>query len=123
MIYGCGIDIVSIKRIEDIYEKHGERFLRRVLTDLEMDYCMAQKAFPLNLAGRFAVKEAVIKAFKTGLSGGVTWHDMEVVSSGPPHVALSGRLQEISAGIGMKAISISIAHEKEHAVGLCIIEV
>ena len=123
MIYGCGIDIVSIKRIEDIFEKHGERFLRRVLTDAEMDYCMAQKAFALNLAGRFAVKEAVIKAFKTGLSGKVTWHDMDVISSGPPYVVLSGRLKEIAAGINMKTISVSIAHEKEHAVGLCIIEV
>jgi holo-[acyl-carrier protein] synthase len=115
MLQGLGIDIIEVARIERALKKWGERFLQRVFTQKERDYCK-RKAHPeQSLAARFAAKEAVLKAIGTGLSGGVSWTDVEVVNaeSGKPEVRLGQALLE---KIGHKKILLSISHTKEWAI-------
>lgn len=115
MLEGLGVDIVEVARIEKALKKWGERFLQRVFTQRERDYC-SKKAHPQqSLAARFAAKEAVLKAIGTGLSGGVSWTDVEVVNaeSGKPEVRLGHTLLE---KIGNKKVLISISHTKEWAI-------
>jgi holo-[acyl-carrier protein] synthase len=115
MLEGLGIDIVEVVRIKKTLTKFGERFLQRVFTRQERDYC-SRKAHPeQSFAARFAAKEAVLKAIGIGLSGGVRWTDVEVVNaqSGQPEVKLSRTLTE---KIGKKKILLSISHTKELAI-------
>jgi holo-[acyl-carrier protein] synthase len=115
MLEGLGIDIVEVARIEKAMKKWGERFLKRVFTQGEREYC-SRKAHPQqSLAARFAAKEAVLKAIGTGLSGGVSWTDVEVVNaeSGKPEVRLGKALHE---KIGHKKVLLSISHTKEWAI-------
>jgi holo-[acyl-carrier protein] synthase len=115
MLQGLGVDIVEVARIEKILKKWGERFLQRVFTQKEQDYC-SRKAHPeQSLAARFAAKEAVLKAIGTGLSGGVNWTDVEVVNteSGKPEVRLGKNLLE---KVGNKKILLSLSHTREWAI-------
>src|SRR6476659_2116624 len=90
-ILGLGIDVTDIPRIARAYDRYGERFLRRVFTDGEIAYCTQRRNPVPHLAGRFAAKEAAMKALGTGHSRGVLWKDIEVVRlSGPPQLRLHG---------------------------------
>ncbi len=120
MLEGVGIDIVEVARIERTLNRFGQRFLRRVFTPGEWDYC-SRKAHPgQSLAARFAAKEAVLKAMGTGLSGGVNWTDVEVVNSesGKPEVKLSPALVR---KIGNKKVLLSISHTKEFAIAQAVL--
>src|SRR6516165_8280584 len=90
MILGVGIDIIEVARIEGSYAKFGERFLDRILQPNEIRYCLSHKAPGPFLAARFAAKEAISKAFGTGIGAHLGWHDMEVGrrESGEPFVIL-----------------------------------
>src|SRR5215472_12920164 len=92
MILGVGIDIIEVARIAASYEKFGERFLTRILHPNEISYCLSHKAPAPFLAARFAAKEAISKAFGTGIGAQLGWKDMEVgrKESGEPFAILHG---------------------------------
>ena len=117
-----GIDMVDCHRLEEIIERHGERFLQRVYTPLELEYCRQSKRMIEHLAGRFAVKEAVLKVLGTGWRGGIRWTDIEVRNepSGRPVVRLTGRCREIADEMDMPTILVSISHIKTHAIASAI---
>jgi holo-[acyl-carrier protein] synthase len=124
MIVGMGIDIAEVKRIGAVIESQKERFLRRVFTLDEVAYCEQFKNRYERYAGRFAVKEAAMKALGTGWSRGVRWIDLEVVRerSGRPTLALKGEAKKIAEALGVKNIAVSIAHTAEQAIAQVIFE-
>jgi len=116
-VKGVGTDIVALQRIAEVYERHP-RFAHRILTDAEYAYCQqGRKSFLLHLAGRFAAKEAIIKA----LGHKVPWRDMEILNhpSGQPYVNLYGEAAERAGGGRMH---VSIAHEPTFATAIAIWE-
>ena len=95
-ILGHGIDLIECRRIEELAERHGERFLRRVFTEAELKYCLDRAHRWQHLAGRFAAKEAVLKALGTGWRGQIAWTDVEVTNDplGRPTVRLDGDAEQ-----------------------------
>lgn len=124
MIVGMGIDIAEVERIGAVIEKQGGRFLRRVYTSEEVAYCEQFKNKYERYAGRFAVKEAAMKALGTGWSRGVRWVDVEVVRQrgGRPTVMLRGEAKNIADRMGVKHIAVSITHTAEQAFAQVIFE-
>ncbi len=120
MIESLGIDLIEIKRVKTVLEKWGKRFLQRVYTPREVEYCSRKRHPETSLAGRFAAKEAVMKALGTGLSSGVTWKDIEVINDGKgkPEVSVHGKTKRI---LGKRKILISISHTKEDAIAQAVI--
>ena len=97
-ILGIGTDIIECLRIAQMIERHGELFITRVYTDYEIDYCSTKKAATQHYAGRWAAKEAVLKALGTGWIRGISWRDIEVRNdrSGAPSVFLRGGAREVT---------------------------
>ena len=124
MIVGIGIAVAEVKRIRAVIESQGARFLRRVFTPDEVAYCEQFKNKYERYAGRFAVKEAAMKALGTGWSHGVRWVDVEVVRQrgGRPTLALKGEAKKIADGLGVKNIAVSITHTTEQALAQVIFE-
>jgi holo-[acyl-carrier protein] synthase len=122
MILGIGIDLVKIDRINRAGENHST-FLERVFTGSEREYCSRQKFPAQHYAARFAAKEAVLKAFGTGWSGGIKWTDIEVLhgEGGGPIVNISGRLTDYADLKGVKQILVSYSHDGEYAVAQAIL--
>ena len=124
MIKGIGIDTIEIDRVARVYGAYGERFLGRVYAPGEREY-FARWADPVpRMAGRFAVKEACMKALGTGWSHGVRWRDIEVVRqpSGRPSVRLHGEARRIFSSIGATDIHCTITHARDHAMAVVIFE-
>ncbi len=123
-IAGTGVDIVEVGRIADLADRHGDRFLNRVFTRAESDYARSRGAPAQHLAGRFAVKEAVLKALKTGWSEGILWREVEVRRgpSGEPSVDLTGAAARRAEKMGIARIHISLSHTAEHAIAHAIAE-
>jgi holo-[acyl-carrier protein] synthase len=121
-IQSHGVDMVDCARLQAGIDRHGERFLTRVFTPAELAYCDARKNRLQHLAGRFAVKEAVLKVLGTGWRDGIAWTDIEVRNqpSGRPFVELSGRCREIADELGLTNILISISHIATHAIASAI---
>ena len=113
-----GVDIIEIHRIKQVLDRYGERFLNRLFTPNEIDYCRGRAP---NLAGRFAAKEATMKALGTGVRG-VSWKDIEVVraDSGAPSVKLYGRAENRAEWLHVVEISVSISHSREYAVAFVV---
>jgi len=113
-----GVDIIEIPRIEAALNRHGERFLRRVYTELEAAFCRGRSS---ELAARFAAKEAVMKALGTGAHG-VSWSEIEVLPNhrGKPLVYLHGRAKKRAEKIGLEGIDISMSHSREYAVAFVV---
>ena len=113
-----GVDIVEIARVRAAVERHGAGFRRRVYTEIEWQQC--GKSYQ-SLAGRFAAKEAVMKALGVG---GMAFRDIEIVrtASGKPEVRLSGRMQRRAERIGVTRISVSISHSRDNAVAMALAE-
>jgi holo-[acyl-carrier protein] synthase len=112
-IIGIGIDATDLPRVADLLERHGERFLRRVFTDGEISYCTKRRDPVPHLAGRFAVKEAAMKALGTGHSRGVLWKDIEVVrGEGPPRLKLHGGAARRAESMGVKRSLVTITHSQ-----------
>jgi holo-[acyl-carrier protein] synthase len=124
VIVGLGIDIAEIDRIEAAIARNGQRFIDRIFTRGEIAYCERHKNRVERYAGRFAVKEAAMKALGTGWRRGVRWVDIEVVNlpSGKPTLKLAGVTREIAARMGVNAISISITHSGNLAMAQVIFE-
>jgi holo-[acyl-carrier protein] synthase len=110
-IIGLGLDATEIDRIAATIEQYGDRFLRRVFTEGEIAYCVRRRVPAIHFAGRFAAKEASMKALGTGHSQGVLWRDVEVVRhGGPPHLQFHGGAARRFAGMEAEASLISITH-------------
>jgi holo-[acyl-carrier protein] synthase len=123
-IVGHGIDLVDVSRIERMLIEHGERFRERCFTVGEIAAADASGRAAEFLAGRFAVKEAALKALGTGWSRGIAWTDVEVVTdnSGRPGVRVSGQAARIAESVGVARWWVSISHVGGHAVASVIAE-
>lgn len=124
MIVGIGTDIIETLRIAKMIERHGELFIGRVYTDHEIAYCSEQKAATQHYAGRWAAKEAVLKALGTGWVRGISWRDIEVYrqSSGAPIVRLQGGARDALERSGIHRIHLSISHCRSHATAYAVAE-
>lgn len=116
-ILGLGVDATDIPRLANVYRQHGDRFLRRVFTDGEIAYCMRRRDPAPHLAGRFAAKEAAMKALGTGHSNGVLWKDIEVVrAGGPPQLQLRGGAARRAAAMNVRKSLLTITHSETIAM-------
>ena len=124
MILGIGIDTVEIGRIRDSHQRLGDRFIERILLPAEIDYCLKHKDPAPSLAARFAAKEAISKAFGTGICAKLGWHDMEVAKhdSGEPYVVMHGKGLDLLRERGGDLVHLSISHTAAHATGMAILE-
>ncbi len=123
-IVGIGVDIVDIARVQRLLDRYGVRFLERVFTEAEANYAMSSAAPAERLAGRFAVKEAALKALGTGKSQGILWRDVETVRGprGKPVVHLHGQAVKWAKWKGGGTIHVSITHDGGKAMGFVILE-
>ncbi|MFO0903784.1 MAG: holo-ACP synthase [Pirellulales bacterium] len=121
-VVGIGTDIVESLRIAQMIERHQDLFLTRVYTTHEIQYCSARKAATQHYAGRWAAKEAVLKAIGTGWSQGIQWTDVEVRNNegGAPRIVLAGVAAEIAKQMGIDEVLISISHCRTHATAFAI---
>ena len=121
-IIAHGIDLVDCPRIEQMIQRHGERFIKRVFTAAEQAYAEANKNDVEKLAGRFAAKEAVLKLIGTGWRGKIAWTDIEIINNpaGQPEVTLSGEVRKIADKLGIKHISVSITHTANFAIASAV---
>jgi holo-[acyl-carrier protein] synthase len=121
-IISQGIDIVECARIERVWRDHPKTFLDRVYTPSEQEYCVNCKTAVVRLAGRFAAKEAVLKALGTGWRGGIEFRDIETLPDrlGKPLVMLHGKTADLARTLGIEHILISISHAGEYAIASAI---
>jgi holo-[acyl-carrier protein] synthase len=124
MIVGLGVDLIEIERVKRAHEKHGQRFIERLFTPAEAKYCLRKKDPYPSLAGRFAAKEAVIKAFSQGFGGRWKWTQIEVVRdlSGKPSLKLTGILEKLRAQRKINNMLLTIAHSKRDATATVVFE-
>jgi holo-[acyl-carrier protein] synthase len=124
LIVGLGLDIAEIDRIGAAIERHGSPFLERLYTQLEIEYCESYKHRFERYAGRFAAKEAAMKALGTGWRFGVRWRDIEVrrERSGKPTLHLQGVAREFADRLGVKNIALTITHSGNLALAEVIFE-
>ncbi|MGE5594036.1 MAG: holo-ACP synthase [Betaproteobacteria bacterium] len=118
-VVGVGVDIVEVARIRELMERKGDRLVGRVFTPEEIGSAAGGRYD--SLAGRFAAKEAVAKAFGTGVRG-FSWGEVQIVEepSGKPRVRLTGRAAEVAAQLGVVHVEVSIAHTRDTAVAVAI---
>lgn len=116
-VKGLGVDLVEIRRMRRAVERWKDRFLRRVFTQAELDYCFKRRDPIPHLAARFAAKEACLKALGTGLRMGVGWRELEVrrESGQPPTLVLSGRSRAIGLAKGATQVLLSLTHDGDYA--------
>jgi holo-[acyl-carrier protein] synthase len=121
MAKGLGTDIIEIGRIEKVITRYGQKFLDRIFTQKEQEYCSKHKMSARHYAGRFAAKEAIAKALGTGISKDIGWTDIEIVndSQGKPHVKFSSRIID---NFDDPQCLLSISHCKEYASAVAILE-
>jgi holo-[acyl-carrier protein] synthase len=124
MILGVGIDIIEVARIQASHEKFGERFLNRILHPGEISYCLSHRLPAPFLAARFAAKEAISKAFGTGIGAQLGWKDMEVgrKESGEPFVILHEAGKKLLSQRGARHVLISLSHTQQHAAAVAVLE-
>jgi holo-[acyl-carrier protein] synthase len=124
LIVGLGLDIAEIDRIEAAITRHGAPILKRLYTPAEVAYCESHRNKFERYAGRFAAKEAAMKALGTGWRRGVRWRDIEVIRepSGKPSLSLKGVAKRIAEGLGAKNISLTITHSGNLALAEVIFE-
>lgn len=121
-IIGIGTDITECLRIARMIERHGELFISRVYTTEEIKYCQNRKQATQHYAGRWAAKEAILKAIGTGWRRGISWRDMEVRNEpgGKPVVAVRGGVKDVVEQLGIREIQVSISHCRTHATAFAI---
>lgn len=121
-VIGLGTDIIECSRIGEMIHKHGELFLNRVFTQHEIAYCSSRKTSNQHYAGRWAAKEAALKALGTGWAKGIQWTDIAVSHQlgGKPIITIDGVAAEIAKEQGIAEIMLSISHCRHYAVAYCI---
>lgn len=124
MILGTGIDIIEVARVAGSVERFGDRFLARILVPDEIAYCRSHKNPGPHIAARFAAKEAISKAFGTGIGGALGWQDMEIRrhDSGEPYVQFHGKALDLLASRGGRKVHISLSHTLTYAVAMAVLE-
>ena len=124
MIHGIGTDITEIERIEQMIERHGDTFLERIFTPAEIEYCNQHKLASQHFAGRWAAKEAILKALGTGFTKGIGWQDIEILPmpTGRPIVTLTGQAKTLTEELGIKNVLVSISHCKTYAMATAVAE-
>ena len=125
MIYGIGVDMVKIARIQKALETWGERFQGKVYTEKERSLCLSKARPNRYWAMRFAAKEAFSKAIGLGMRRGICWKDIEVTSNsfGKPELVLHGRAKEICLENGIKNIFLTLSDEDGYAVAVVVLEI
>lgn len=124
MILSIGTDIIEVYRIGETIER-TPRFVERVFTEQERRYCESKGAAAAqSYAGRFAAKEAFLKALRTGWRGRITWHDIEIVNDGDgvPEFRISGEAERLLSELGADRVHLSISHTSEHATAQVVFE-
>lgn len=116
-IFGIGIDVIEVERIDEAVGEFGDRFLTRIFTEGEREYCARQKRPAIHYAARWAAKEAISKAFGTGIGEELGWQDMDICRrpSGEPEVVLHGRGEAFAKENGILQVKISLTHAKLYA--------
>lgn len=124
MIVGLGVDLIEVERVKRAHLKHGKRFLERLFSPAEAAYCLKKTDPYPSLAGRFAAKEAAIKAFGHGFGGRWKWTHIEVVRepSGKPTLRFSGILEELRRERAVTNVQLTIAHSKRDATATVLLE-
>ena len=121
-IIGLGLDATDIGRIRATIDRYGTRFLTRIFTEREVAYCMRRREPAIHFAGRFAAKEAAMKALGTGHSQGVLWRDVEVIRhGGPPQLQLHGGAARRFASMGGRSSLLTITHSDALALAQALI--
>jgi holo-[acyl-carrier protein] synthase len=123
-VLGIGIDLVEVKRIRDLLQRHGDRFKKRMFSDEEVAYCelFAESAIPY--AARFAAKEAAVKALGTGFAGEVGFADVEVtrLPTGQPELRFHGGAKARAEALGVQRSWVTLTHTSEHAMAQVLLE-
>ena len=124
MIRGIGVDIVEIGRVEALLERFGERFVRRILNEREIQAFRQRGSNPSFLASRFAAKEAASKAMGTGIAQGVGFHDIEVAndSSGRPGLSFDGAARRVCQRLDVTRTMLSLSDERHYCVAMVVLE-
>jgi len=123
-IVGIGIDLVKISRLEKITQRWGDRFLNRVFTPSERDYCLQRKRPHIHFSARFALKEAALKALGTGLREGISWKEVETVNdpNGKPGLRLYGKTGRLAEAHQVSKTFASMTHDHDYAIAQVILE-
>ena len=123
MVIGTGVDIVEVARFRRVVNKFGDRLLKRIFTQPEVDYCNKKVNKFQHLAGRFASKEAISKALKIKWERGLSWREIEVANNrnGASEVVLTGQAKRIADGLNIENIHLSISHCQNYAIALAVI--
>jgi holo-[acyl-carrier protein] synthase len=123
-VLGIGVDLVEVERIQHSLNRFGERFMKRVFTEDEITYCQSMKFPARHFAARFAAKEAVSKAFGTGIGKAMGWRDIDVhkKESGEPFLVLHGGAEKLAKVRAMRSAWISLSHTEHHAVAMIVLE-
>jgi holo-[acyl-carrier protein] synthase len=121
-VLGIGTDIVECLRIAKMIEKHGDLFITRVYTRYEIEYCQSRAQSTQHYAGRWAAKEAILKALGTGWRKGISWRDMEIRNDagGRPIVALRGGIRDVIETQGVSEMLVSISHCRSFATAFAM---
>jgi holo-[acyl-carrier protein] synthase len=124
MVVGIGTDLLEIARIAHSIDRFGDRFLERIFTPSEIEYCRSKKNSAESFAARFAAKEAAAKALGTGIDRDVTWLELEVrrEPSGRPTLELTGRAARRARQLGVARVSLSITHSRQFALAFVVME-
>ena len=123
-VIGIGIDLVECARIQHSIDRFGDRFLHRVFTDGEIAYSMSMKFPARHLAARFAAKEAVSKAFGTGIGKAMGWRNIDIQKkpSGEPFLVFSGPAHELAVARGVASALVTLSHTEYHATACVVLE-
>src|ERR1043166_8873519 len=123
-VIGIGVDLVECERIDRSLERFGEKFLRRVFTEGEIKYSMSMKFPARHLAARFAAKEAVSKAFGTGIGKAMGWKNIDIrkKKSGEPFLVFSGPAQELASKRGVISAQVTLSNTEPHAMACVALE-
>ena len=124
MIYGIGVDLVSIKRMERTIGRWGDRFVQRVFTAGEREICSKRSSPSSAFSMRFAAKEAFSKAIGLGMKKGIRWRDIEIFhyQGGRPGLRLHGRSLEISRNLHITGLHVSLSDEGEYGIAMVVLE-
>ena len=124
MIIGLGIDQIEIARVAKTWQRHGDRFGRRVYTDAEWAYCLSRPHPAQSMAGRFAAKEAAMKALGLGWPGGIAYRDIEVTRerTGKPGLRFSNRAAHRASMLGVTHSVVSMTHDRTHSSATVLFE-